>query len=202
MQPPGFECPGEEDKVLRLSKALYGLCQAPRAWNIKLDDTLVSLGFQKSPSEHAVYMRCSGDERLLLGVYVDDLVVTGSSKEAIAQFKHQMQSVFSMSDLGLLSYYLGIEVHQGDDAITLKQASYAAKIVDKAGLTSCTPVQIPMEPRMKLSKESSNPPVDRKLYRGIVGSLRYLVHSRSGSPMRSVSSAGSWKRPRQNTGRR
>ena len=80
-------------------------------------------------------MRCSGDERLLLGVYVDDLVVTGSSKEAIAQFKHQMQSVFSMSDLGLLSYYLGIEVHQGDDGITLKQASYASKIVDKAGLT-------------------------------------------------------------------
>ena len=66
VQPPGFECPGEEDKVLRLSKELYGLCQAPRAWNIKLDDTLVSLGFQKSPSEHAVYMRCNGDERLLL----------------------------------------------------------------------------------------------------------------------------------------
>ena len=67
-----------------LSKALYGLCQAPRAWSIKLDDTLVSLGFQKSPSEHAVYMRCNGDERLLLGVYVDDLVVAGSSLEAIA----------------------------------------------------------------------------------------------------------------------
>jgi hypothetical protein len=177
-QPPGFERDGEEEKVLRLSKALYGLRQAPRAWNAKLDATLLSLGFQRCPSEHAVYMRCNGDERLLLGVYVDDLIVTGSSATAITHFKQQMQNKFSMSDLGRLSYYLGIEVHQGGDAITIKQAAYAAKLVEKAGLAGCNPVQIPMEPRLKLSKKSANTPVDIKLYRSLVGSLRYLVHTR------------------------
>jgi hypothetical protein len=175
-QPPGFEREGEEEKVLRLSKALYGLRQAPRAWNIKLDETLLSLGFRHSPAEHAVYTRCNGDERLLLGVYVDDLIVTGSSTGAINSFKEQMKASFSMSDLGLLSYYLGIEVCQGSDGTTLKQAAYAAKLVEKAGLSGCNPVHIPMEPRLKLRRESTNPAVDAKLYRSVVGSLRYLVH--------------------------
>jgi hypothetical protein len=145
---------------------------------MKLDDTLLSLGFQRSPSDHAVYMRCDGDEKLLLGVYVDDLVVTGTSLEVITRFKAQMQSMFAMSDLGRLSFYLGIEVHQSSTCITLKQAAYAANLVEKAGLTDCNPVHVPMEPRLKMSKESKNPAVDATLYRSIVGSLRYLVHTR------------------------
>jgi hypothetical protein len=174
-QPPGFERAGEEEKVLRLSKALYGLRQAPRAWNAKLDDTLLTLGFQRSPSDHAVYMQHEGNEKLLLGVYVDDLMVTGTSVEAIMHFKDQMQSMFAMSDLGLLSFYLGIEVQQSSHSITLKQAAYAAKLVEKAGLSDCNPVHIPMEPRLKLSKDSQNPAIDKTLYRSIIGGLRYLV---------------------------
>jgi hypothetical protein len=112
-----------------------------------------------------------------LGVYVDDLIVTGTSTRAIMHFKDQMQSMFAMSDLGLLSFYLGIEVHQSNASITLKQAAYAAKLVEKAGLADCNPVHIPMEPRLKLSKDSKNPAVDKTLYRSIVGSLRYLVHT-------------------------
>ncbi|KAF0894043.1 hypothetical protein E2562_033922 [Oryza meyeriana var. granulata] len=54
-QPPGFAVDGQEHKVYRLRKALYGLRQAPRAWNAKLDDSLMSLGFQRSITEHAVW---------------------------------------------------------------------------------------------------------------------------------------------------
>uniref|UniRef100_A0ACD5X227 Uncharacterized protein n=1 Tax=Avena sativa TaxID=4498 RepID=A0ACD5X227_AVESA len=177
-QPPGFVREGQEGKVLRLRKALYGLRQAPRAWNTKLDSTLLSLGFQRIPSEHAVYVRGIGDARLLLGVYVDDLIVTGASAREIAKFKIEMQGTFKMSDLGLLSYYLGIEVKQTPGEITLGQAAYAGKLLEKAGMGDCNPVHVPMEPRLKLSKESSNPPVDVTFYRSIVGSLRYLVHTR------------------------
>jgi hypothetical protein len=123
-------------------------------------------------------MRCDGNERLLLGVYVDDLIVTGTSTQVIERFKKQMQSMFAMSDLGLLSFYLGIEVKQSGDGIVLGQSAYAAKLVEKAGLSGCNPVHIPMEPRLKMSTVSSNPPVDATLYRSIVGSLRYLVHTR------------------------
>lgn len=177
-QPPGFVKPGKEGKVLRLKKALYGLRQAPRAWNAKLDSSLAHLGFVRCPSEHAVYTRGSGADRLLLGVYVDDLIITGASTTSIGAFKKEMMSIFKMSDLGLLSYYLGIEVIQEPGRILLCQAAYVDKILEKAGLDSCNPVAVPMEQRLKLSKQGGGAAVDGTLYRSIVGSLRYLVHTR------------------------
>jgi len=109
-QPPGFVVEGGSGKVLKLNKALYGLRQAPRAWNAKLDSELIKLGFERNPLEHAVYRRKHNDGFLLVGVYVDDLIITGPSKANIEAFKKEMMKSFSMSDLGLLSYYLGIQV--------------------------------------------------------------------------------------------
>jgi hypothetical protein len=65
--------------VLCLDKALYRLRQAPRTWNTKLDEMLVALGFNHSASEHAVCTRSEGASRLLVGVYVDDLIITGNN---------------------------------------------------------------------------------------------------------------------------
>jgi uncharacterized protein (DUF1499 family) len=95
---------GEEDKVL------YRLRQAPHTRNEKLDKTLVGLSFCHSASEHAVYAHGEGTSRLLVGVYVDDLIITGNNAAKIAAFKKQMSSRFNMSDLGLLCFCLGIEV--------------------------------------------------------------------------------------------
>ena len=75
--------------------------QAPRAWNAKFDAAMVSLGFQRSSSEHGVYMRTRGASRLIVGVYVDDLVITGHGNNEIQAFKSEMKSIFKMSDLGL-----------------------------------------------------------------------------------------------------
>ncbi|WVZ83650.1 hypothetical protein U9M48_030778 [Paspalum notatum var. saurae] len=177
-QPPGFVIAGQERRVLRLHKALYGLRQAPRAWNAKLDRTLVALGFKRCEEEHGVYTRGEGRSRVLLGVYVDDLILTGAEDDAITSFKDEMKSSFKMSDLGCLSYYLGIEVKQDEGRITLCQAAYAAKLLDKAGMAGCNTVHTPMETGLKLSKDSPNPPIDATFYRSIVGSLRYLVHTR------------------------
>ena len=76
-QPLGFTVKGEEHRMLRLRKVLYGLRQAPRAWNAKLDVTLGELRFQRCATEHALYTRRWGKEELIVGVYVDDLIVTG-----------------------------------------------------------------------------------------------------------------------------
>ena len=83
-----------------------------------------------------------------------------------------------MSDLGLLCFYLGIEVQQGEHGISLSQAGYARKILERAGMDSCNPCHTPMEARLKLSKTSTAAPVDATEYRGLVGCLRYLVHTR------------------------
>lgn len=122
-RPPGLVVAGEEQKVLRLDKALYGLRQAPRAWYAKLDHCLIQLGFSRSSSDHAVYGRGQDSARLLVGVYVDDLIITGNDELEISRFKEEMKKLFHMSDLGLLSFYLGIEVQQGEDGISLNQAA-------------------------------------------------------------------------------
>lgn len=68
------------------------------------------LGFTKFPYEHAVYTKREGNEALVISVYVDDLLVTCTSVATIDKFKQQISKQFEMSDLGKLSYYLGIEV--------------------------------------------------------------------------------------------
>jgi hypothetical protein len=177
-QPPGFVVAGEEHKVLRLRKALYGLRQAPRAWNIKLDESLVSLGFDKCVTEHALYIRKTKEGNLIVGVYVDDLIITGSGRRLIHEFKREMTALFKMSDLGLLSYYLGIEVGQTARSITLRQSAYAEKLLERSGMRGCKPCLSPMEEKLKLSKDSSAPRVNATSYRSIVGGLRYLAHTR------------------------
>ena len=109
-QPPGLAIKGAEHMVLRLRKTLYGLRQAPRAWNTKLDATLGKLGFMRCATEHALYTRRRGKEELVVGLYVDDLIVTGVRTEDINSFKREMVTRFRMSGLAALSYYLGIEV--------------------------------------------------------------------------------------------
>jgi hypothetical protein len=125
-----------------------------------------------------MYRRGDSSSVLLVGVYVDDLIITGASSEGIEAFKAEMKTLFQMSDLGLLSLYLGIKVHQDDDAITLHQAHYAESILELAGMAGCNAVQTPMEERLKLSRKSTAPEVDATHYRRLVGSLRNLVHTR------------------------
>ena len=99
-QPPGFIIPGMENKVLRLRKALYGLRQAPRAWNAKLDSTLKQMGFQQSPHEAAVYRRGKGGNALLVGVYVDDLVITSTKEAEVEAFKEEKKATIGAGPTG------------------------------------------------------------------------------------------------------
>lgn len=169
---------GEEEKVYKLAKALYGLRQAPRAWNIKLDGILRGMGFKRCLQETAVYKKASKGEYIIVAVYVDDLFVTGTCHEITSQFKNMMSSKFEMSDLGLLTYYLGIEVSQEKGCVTIKQEGYAMKILKEAGMEECNATQCPMEPGLKLSKAENEPEVEATNYRRIVGCLRYLLHTR------------------------
>lgn len=164
--------------MLKLRMALYELHQAPRTWNVNLDVLLPSLGFKRSSSEHVVYVRQNSNAQLVVGVYVDDLVITGSNCDDIRLFKKKMAAAFKTSDLGLLHYYLGIEVKQSTSGISLSQGVDAAKIPEKSGMEGCNPCQVPMEARLKLSKFSSEPSVDATTYRSIGESLRYLVNTR------------------------
>lgn len=177
-QPEGFEVKGSEKKVYKLNKALYGLKQVPRAWNIKLNQSLVELGFKRCSKEPSVYMKNMAESVIVVAVYVDDLFVTGASVKVIEAFKKEMAQKFDMSDLGKLSYYLRIEIHQEEGFISLNQRNYALRILEESGMSNCNSSTTPMENGLKLSKSEEEEDVDATKYRHNVGCLRYLLHTR------------------------
>ena len=177
-QPEGFVIKGKETKVYKLRKALYGLRQAPRAWNEKLNATLHELKFDRCLKEPSLYKKKEHGHLLMVVVYVDDLLVTGSSLGMIIDFKKDMAAKFDMTDLGKLSYYLGIEVTQRKGSIVLSQEKYAARIIKEAGMKGCNSTQIPMDEGLKLGKADEEKGVDEREYRRNIGCLRYLIHTR------------------------
>lgn len=177
-QPEGFKVEGSKDKVYKLHKALYGLRQAPRAWNEKLNQVLEKLKFKRCAKEYSLYRKRVNDEILLVAVYFHDLLVTGSSLHLIVDFKGEMSAYFDMSDIGLLTYYLGIEVIQCKEGIVLKQERYAKKILSDTGMADCNAVRAPMEFGLKLSRAEEEQSIDAKEYRRSIGCLRYLLHTR------------------------
>ena len=114
---------------------------------------------------------------IVIGVYVNDLIMTGEDAATIADFKKKMFGEFDMSDLGMLHYYLGIEVAQENGVITIKQIAYAKKILEQFGMLECNPTKCPMEPKIHLHKDEKGHPVDASEYRRVIGCLRYLLHT-------------------------
>ena len=86
-----------------------------------------------------------------------------------------MKKLFKMNDLGLLSYYLGTEVQQNLEGITLRKEAYAKKILESCGMEDCCPTHVPMEPHLKLSKKDEAPVLGATKYGSVVESLGYLV---------------------------
>ncbi|XP_031285993.1 uncharacterized protein LOC116144684 [Pistacia vera] len=109
-QPEGYQIQGEEGKVYLLKKALYGLKQALRAWYSRINDHLLSLDFVRSPNEHTLYIREVEDDVIIISLYVDDLLVIGSTHDQVEEFKKSMHSDFEMTDLGEMSYFLQMEI--------------------------------------------------------------------------------------------
>nr|GEW74221.1 hypothetical protein [Tanacetum cinerariifolium] len=145
----------------------------------KLNSTLKKMGFLQCVHEKAVYRKVPNGEFIIVAIYGDDLFVTGARLDLINEFKRRMASQFKKSDLGELTYHLGIEVSQGKDCVEIKQERYAMKILKEAGMEDCNPALCPMEPGLKLSKAKDEPEVEVTQYRKMVSCLRYLLHTRS-----------------------
>nr|GEX49393.1 uncharacterized mitochondrial protein AtMg00810-like [Tanacetum cinerariifolium] len=108
--------------------------------------------------------KVSNREFIIIAVYGDDIFVTGTSLDLVNKFKKRMACQFEMSDLGELTYYLGIEVSQGKDCVEIKEERYAMKILKEAGMEDCNPALCPMEPGLKLSKAEDEPEVEATQY--------------------------------------
>jgi len=96
--------------MLRLRRALYGLKQAPRAWFERFVSVIMAAGFSPSSHDPALFVHISPRGRTLLLLYVDDMLITGDDVEHVSLIKKHISQQFQMTDLGPLSYFLGIEV--------------------------------------------------------------------------------------------
>lgn len=99
-QPAGFIKKGKEDQIYRLKKALYGLKQAPRAWYSKIETYFAKEQFERCHNEHTLFTKKDHDNILIVSLYVDDLIITGNSRNMCEEFKSSMKLEFDMTDLG------------------------------------------------------------------------------------------------------
>ena len=135
------------------------------------------MGFEKSEADPNLYYIMIGDDPLILVLYVDDLFITGSER-LIAGCKRDLASEFEMKDIGLMHYFLGLEVWQEPGHIFLGQGKYAIDILKRFQMEDCRPMVTPMITNWKKLNASESELVDPTLYRQLIGSLMYLVNTR------------------------
>ena len=128
-QPDGFVVNGQERKVCKLLKSLYGLKQAPKQWHEKFNQTLTYVGFVVNEADKCVYYRHGGGERVILCLYVDDILIFGSHLKVIEEVKTFLSHNFEMKDLGVADVILNIKLlRDNEGGITLLQSHYVEKI--------------------------------------------------------------------------
>ena len=109
--------------MYRLKKSFYGLKQAPRAWYNEIDTYFLKNNFQRGKSEDPLYVKKEHGSIIIVCLHVDDFLFTGNDVKMMQNFKEDMMQAYEMSDLGLLNYFLGIEVSQVIEGISFLQRS-------------------------------------------------------------------------------
>ena len=131
VQPEGFVAKGQEKKVCKLQKSIYGLKQASRSQNIKFDQSVKSFGFVQSPDEPCVYKKSSSNVVVFLVLYVDDILLIGNDVGTLSSIKVQLSTQFDIKDLGEASHILGIRLlcDHKKRMLGLSHASYIDQIL-------------------------------------------------------------------------
>ncbi|KAJ9548880.1 hypothetical protein OSB04_021423 [Centaurea solstitialis] len=177
-QPEGFVDPRFPDHVYALDKALYGLKQAPRAWYETLTIYLLGAGYKKGTIDPTLFLRKSGDDLIIVQIYVDDIIFASTKPELCKEFEHTMKSQFQMSMMGELTFFLGLQVRQCPEGIFINQSKYVHHLLKRFDVVGSNSAATPMSRSFQMDADLSGKPVDLKKYRAMIGSLLYLTASR------------------------
>ena len=151
MKPPeALKCP--KDAVLLLNKSLYGLKQSGREWYIEACRGLKSLGFSPCFSEPSVFT--TPDRSVIIGLYVDDMVVLGANLRAVQKVIQGIASLWEIKDLGDVSLILGLRIRRNRQVRTLyiDQSEYIQGLVERFRLGDAKPLNLPITNRSALTK--------------------------------------------------
>ena len=144
-QPEGFTMSGNEHKVCKLLKSLYGLKQALRQWHEKFDQCLLSNGFKTNESDKCIYYKTFDDAHVIICLYVDDLLIFGPNMDIITAAKMLLKNNFDMKDLGEANVILGMKISRTSNGIFVDQSHYIEKILKKYNYFNCKPASIPFD---------------------------------------------------------
>lgn len=175
MEQPTILCKEDQDNVCLLKKSLYGLRQSGREWNIRLDELLKNEGMTRSKADPCVYF-C---EDLIIGVYVDDILILAKTERKIEDFKQKLRSAFEVKDLGEASHILSMRIRRNEDgSLILDQTKYAEELVETFGMKDARGASSPLDPGMKYKKARDDDEAANALshlYRQAIGGLLYLA---------------------------
>ncbi|GJU97443.1 retrovirus-related pol polyprotein from transposon TNT 1-94 [Tanacetum coccineum] len=174
----GFVDQDNLSHVYNLKKALYGLKQAPRAWYDMLSSFLISQQLFKGAVDPTLFTRHAGNDKLLVQIYVDDIIFASTNTAMCDEFANQMISKFKMLMMGQMSFFLRLQISQSPRGIFINQSKYASEIVKKYGLHSTDSVDTPMIENKKLDEDLQGKHVDATLYHGMIRSSMFLTSSR------------------------
>lgn len=171
----GYEKESEngEKMVCKSHKSLYGLKQSGRNWNVMLQTHLSENGFEQNPADHCVYAREKDDEKVILLIWVDDLIIAASSEIVLNSVKRMLADRFKMKDLGKLNHFLGIDFNQIENQVKMSRKRYVNKILDRFEMQNCRLRETPCEPKLEYSEDAQKMKEPKK-YREAEGSLIYL----------------------------
>lgn len=167
-QPPDFHDSSFLTHVCRLHKAIYGLKQPPRAWFQQFSGFLLHYGFLCSRAHSSMFLFRSSAGIMVLLLYVDDIILTGSCSSLIQSLINVLNTEFAMKDLGNLHYFLGIEAKRTPQGLHLSQSKYVLSLLSRATMLEAKPCSTPVPTSFKLSLHDgeplSDPPIIGKLW--------------------------------------
>jgi hypothetical protein len=175
VQPPGFVDASKPAHVCKLHKSLYGLKQAPRSWFERFTTQLESLGFTASIANPSLFILQTPQATLYLLLYVDDIIITGTSQSFISDLISQLKTTFELKDLGPLHYFLDLQLQYHDQGFSVHQTKYATNLLNRFNMFNCKPSSTPYSSTTKLTKSNSPTLSDPTQFRSLVGVLQYLT---------------------------
>ena len=177
-QPPGFVDNDNPSYVCKLNKAIYGLKQAPRAWYHELKKFLLQFGFQNSYANTSLFVFHADGHTMYLLVCVDDLILIGDNDTKVNHFITILAQRFSIKDLGLLTYFLGMEVVPNKHGLLLSQRQYIMDLLTQTKMQDAKTVLTPIPTSSTFMLTSGSSLSDATEYHQVVGSLQYLLITR------------------------
>jgi hypothetical protein len=171
--------PKYPDRVYKRPKAFYGLKQALRAWYARLKMFLLERGYVIWSVDKTLFTLNHGTDFLLIQIYVDDIIFSGSSHTLMSRFQEMMESEFQMSMMGELTFFLGIQVKQTKQGTFMYQDKYTKDLMKKFNMAELKPLSTLMTTATEQDLDENGEPMDQREYRSMIGSLPYLTATRT-----------------------